>query len=139
MAIDQHGIYHLWCEDKIIYAELLGSWNKVAALNFARDFKQLASEFDGPWGHLVYLEGWGLCTDDGITVIKQLVDWCIENDLRRAAQIYSKSGLKEMFVGKIVVEEHGNFKRAVFDDVNHAVDWLKLEGFNASKIKPNEN
>ncbi len=116
MSFEQHGTYHLWCVDSVLYAELLGTWNKEAALNFSRDFKALAGQFNAPWAHLVYLEEWGLCTPDVIEVIQSLVEWCIENDLRRAAQIYSKSGLKEAFLGRTVVEEFGNIKRAVFDE-----------------------
>lgn len=129
MAYHAHGEYRLWCDEKTLYAELSGMWNEETALEFDRDFRALATHFTGPWGHLVYLNDWELCTPEMFEVIESLVTWCIQNGLTRAANVYEPSGIKEAIVNKMVVQSEGKFKRAVFDNPRDAANWLTQEGF----------
>lgn len=129
MRYQQHGNYHLWIEDKTLFAEVTGSWNKETALSFENDFKKLASSLSGDWAHLVYLDDWDLCTPDVFSIIESLVSWCIENGLKRAANVYFGSSLKDAIVNKMIVQKEGEFLRAVFDNPKDAVTWLTMEGF----------
>ena len=123
-----HGDCDVWLSDRTVYARLKGSWNKQAAEAFEKEFKGVAAPLVGkPWSHLVYLEDWELCTPDMFPVIERLVAWCIENGLVRAAQVFQSSVMKQQFVDKMVVEEQGAFKRAVFESAEDASQWLAIE------------
>jgi len=129
MKFEQHGHYYLWRERNVIYAELHGTWNQIAAENFEQEFKHLASSIESPWAHLVYLNDWELCGPEMFPIITRLVDWCINHGLTKAANVFSQSALKENFVNKMVVQEEGDFIRSVFDNETDAIAWLNSEGF----------
>ena len=129
MAYHPHGNYVLWINGATLYAELSGAWNMEAALAFEQDMMKHARTLPAHWGHLVYLNHWELGTPEITAVIERLVHWCIENGLQRAANVYEPSGIKSAILKKMVVEEHGDFKRAVFDNPNAAAQWLTAEGF----------
>ena len=131
MPFDQHGEYKIWVKGKVLYATLHGSWNEQAAENYARDFKRQAKSLPKPWGHIVYLNNWELCTPEMFPIITELVDWCIANGLERAANVFERSRTKEGFVNKMVAQQEGAFVRAVFDNEEDAVNWLAAEGFHA--------
>ncbi|WP_124748936.1 hypothetical protein [Alteromonas facilis] len=123
-----HGDSDLWVKDGILYAKLLGTWNQEAALEFSSRFKQQAQSLtDRPWAHLVYLEDWDLCAIDVIPVITDLVSWCIDHNLVRAAQIYCESMIKKQFIDLMVVEQMGQFKRVSLDNEQDALNWLLEE------------
>lgn len=131
MPFQQHGSYKLWIKGNVLYALLDGQWNEQAALNFTKDFKALISGFDGDWGHMVYLEQWELCGPEMFEVIQDLVDWCLANGLKRAAHVYKSSAVKQDLISKMVIEEIGDFKKAVFDNPQSAANWLTNEGYQA--------
>lgn len=123
-----HGESDVWQKDAIVYANLRGSWNKEAALEFQAAFKRVAEPLRGkPWAHMVYLHEWDLCAPDVFPVIEDLVAWCLDNNLVRAAQIYPPSMIKKQFIDQMVVEELGDFKRATFDNQDSALEWLCKE------------
>ncbi|RPJ68804.1 hypothetical protein DRW07_00275 [Alteromonas sediminis] len=112
----------------MLFARLKGTWNKEAAVSFAQRFKaQAAPLVERPWGHVVYLDDWDLCSPDMFPVIESLVEWCIDNNLKRAAQIYTPSAMKRQFLDRMVVEEMGDFTRACFDCEEAALAWLESE------------
>lgn len=129
MSYHSHGEYRLWCEETTLYAELSGMWNEETALTFERDLMELSKSLPDEWGHLVYLNDWQLCTPEMFSIVERLVSWCIENGLKRAANVYEPSGIKEAIVNKMVVQSDGEFKRAVFDNPQDAALWLTQEGF----------
>ena len=57
-------------------------------------------------------------------VIERLVAWCLESGLKRAAQVYPDSAIKQQFIDQMVVEESGDFRRAHFDSADKAMEWL---------------
>ena len=123
-----HGESDVWRKDSILYANLKGSWNKEVALEFSESFKRVAEPLIAhPWGHLVYLHEWDLCAPDVFPVIQNLVAWCLDHNLVRAAQIYPPSIMKKQFIDQMVVEEMGNFRRATFDNKDDAYQWLVNE------------
>lgn len=129
MQFEQHGHFQLWTKNNVLCARLHGTWNQVAAENYATEFKKVAKQLARPWAHLVYMNDWELCSPDVFPVIKELVDWCIENELTRVANVYTYSYIKEGFVNKMVTEQQGSFQRVVFDNEFEAVEWLNYEGF----------
>ena len=136
MKFEQHGDYKIWTKSNMLYAELSGTWNQEAAENFEKDFMLAAQNLPKPWGHIAYLNDWELCSPDIFPVIARLVDWCIEQQLTKAANIFSPSSLKEGFLNKMVIDEDENFKRVVFDNEQDAAEWLIEEGFDAEVMKP---
>jgi len=126
---EQHGSYKVWAQNNMVIADLKGAWNKEAALNFEQEFMKVAQEMPEKWGHLVYLNDWELCDPAMFPVIERLVTWCIRHGLTRAANVYPKSAVKEEFINKMVVDEFGEFKRAVFDNEIDAKQWLAKYGF----------
>ena len=129
MGFDPHGNYNLWIKGDTLYAELRGAWNTEAAMEFEKDFMALARNLPQAWGHIVYLDHWELCTPEISAIIERLVEWCIQNGLKRAANVYEPSKVKNAVLNKMIVSEEGEFKRAVFDNSEDAAIWLTTEGF----------
>ena len=129
---DQHGSYKVWAEGNIVLAKLEGSWNEEAATNFEKEFMKVAKLMPKNWGHIVYLNDWELCDPSMFPIIERLVAWCIEQGLTKAANIYPASAVKEEFINKMVVDEFGDFKRAVFDNEIDAKQWLAKYGFTCT-------
>lgn len=127
---DQHGSFEIWAEGNIVFANLEGAWNKEAAVNFEVEFMKVAKLMPEKWGHIVYLNDWELCDAAMFPIIERLVAWCIKNGLTRAANVYSVSVVKAEFINKMVVDEFGEFKRAVFDNDKDAKEWLRKYGYS---------
>lgn len=129
MKFESHGKFTIWTDKSTVFAELLGSWNEESALQFELEFKKIASTMPEQWGHLAYLDDWELCVPEMFNIIERLVTWCIDNGLIRAANIYQPSSIKSGVMNRMVVQQQGNFERAVFDNAQDAVTWLTEEGF----------
>ena len=126
----QHGEFELSVSGNILVARLIGGWNEEAARAFDREFRQVAEPLIGSdWGHLLCLEDWSLEVPEMGPVIEDLVQWCIDNGLKRAAQVYSASMLKQLQLDDMVVEQSGNFQRCTFRTKDDALTWLAQQGF----------
>lgn len=132
MQFSAHGHYKIWLIERTVYAQLWGSWNEEAALQFEQDFKTKASALTGPWAHMVYLNDWELGTPDMLPIIERLVKWCIDNGLQRAANIYLPSTLKSDLLNKMIVQQQGDFIRAVFDNPQDGAAWLTEQGYHST-------
>jgi len=131
MGFKQHGSSDVWKKNKILFAKLVGSWNKEAAIDYSNKFKDEAqSLIREPWAHIVYLDDWELCEPSMFEVIQDLVQWSLDNGLTRAANVHKPSGVKKEFINKMVLEQTSTFKRAVFSNEQDALTWLKQEGFS---------
>lgn len=131
MKFRAHGEFEIWVLENTLYAELKGTWNEEAALQFEAEFVLAAKNLGDNWAHLVYLNDWELCDASMFPIIERLVNWCIENGLKRAANVYCQSSIKESFVNKMVVEQQGGFVRKVFDNDADAKAWLTEEGYSS--------
>lgn len=128
-----HGSFNIDVSGTILSASLSGSWNMQMANAFASAFKSEAQPLVGkPWGHLVLLDDWDLSGPEIQPVIEELVTWCIEQGLVRAAHVYSESMLKKYYLNKLVLEEMEDFQRHSFRDQQSAIAWLSAEGFELS-------
>lgn len=130
----QHGEFELSVSGNILVAHLIGGWNKEAALAFDREFRIVAEPLlTESWGHLVFLDDWSLGVPKTIPIIEDLVHWCVANDLKRAAHVYSPSMLKEMQANDMVIEQHGEFQRRSFSEQGQAITWLSDAGFTLKR------
>ena len=69
-----------------------------------------------------------------LPTITDLVTWCIENGLKKSAQVYDDSMIKKYSIDQMVVKQIGGFERRVFSESDKAMTWLNQYGF-----KVNEN
>jgi hypothetical protein len=128
--MEAHGHFDIWVDNKVVLARLRGSWNQEMAQRYADDFKQVAQPFiNGRWAHIVYLDDWELGTPEFESVIAELVTWVIDNGLKRTAQVYSPSMLKQYQMDKLVKESINDFERRVFREESEAFEWLSHEGY----------
>jgi hypothetical protein len=128
----QHGEFDIKISGQVLVASLAGSWNEEAARAFDREFRLAAEPLLGaPWAHLVYLDDWSLGVPEMKPVIEQLVAWCCEHGLKRAAQVYSPSMLKTLQLEDLVVEQ-GDFQRRAFATGQQALQWLRAEGYDVA-------
>ncbi len=132
-TFSEHGYFTINVSGRVLCAHLFGSWNSQTAERFSDEFKQKAQALVGePWGHLVLLDDWDLGVPEMTPIIESLVSWCIEQDLVRAAQVFSPSMIKKYQLDAMVVEKIGGFERRNFTDETSALAWLAAEGFNSA-------
>lgn len=128
--MEAHGHFDIWRDNTVILARLKGQWNKEMAQTYADRFKVTAQPLlHQDWAHIVYLDDWELGTPEFEAVIIDLVTWVIEHGLKRTAQVYSPSMLKQFQMDRMVKETQGEFVRHVFSDEQQAFAWLEAEGY----------
>lgn len=131
VTLARHGNFNVDVSGTILRAYISGSWNAETAQTYAAEIKSKAQPLLGStWGHLVILEDWDLGVPEIQVIIEQLVSWCIENGLTRAAQVYSPSMVKQYQLNKMVLEEMDGFQRNSFTNEASAIAWLAAEGFS---------
>jgi hypothetical protein len=129
-----HGEFKLHISNNILIARLTGSWNQECAENFSEEFTtKIHSMNNLKWGHLVFLDNFELSVPEVLPIISDLVIFCINNGLERAAQVYSQSRIKKMHIDTMVVEKHGNFERRIFTDQDEAIQWLNSNDFTLAQ------
>jgi hypothetical protein len=122
--------FNLWCEQRVILAVVSGSWDKIAALDYACEFKALAAGLiDAPWAHIVYLEQWQLGVPEMEPVVQDLLQWCIDHNLRFAAQVYCPNMIKQYQLDRMIPGRTPSFERRVYSTQQQAFDWLASVGF----------
>jgi hypothetical protein len=135
--LSKHGDFDIEVSGNVVCATLSGSWNSQTAEEFSRQLIIQASPLKGgSWGHLVLLEGWDLGVPEIVPVIEELVTWCIEHGLTRAAQVYSSSMIKQYQLNEMVVEKFGEFQRNSFENQHEAESWLAASGFHLDAAYP---
>ena len=129
----EHGHFSIDVSGRVLCAHLSGSWNSQTAERFSDEFKYKAQALIGePWGHLVLLDDWDLGVPEMTPIIERLVNWCIEQNLVRAAQVFSPSMIKMYQLDAMVVEKIGDFERRNFTDKSSAIAWLEAEGLSSA-------
>ncbi|MDX5405651.1 MAG: hypothetical protein LPK11_01240 [Chromatiaceae bacterium] len=122
--------FRIWREQRVILASVNGSWNRFTAEDYAQEFKALVKPLAGTdWAHIVYLDNWQLGVPEIEPVITELVNWCLTNGLRYAAQVYCPNMIKRYQLDKMIVEHTATFERRVYPDEQHALNWLSSLGF----------
>jgi len=128
--MEAHGHFDIWLDNQVVLARLKGSWNQEMAKLYAEQFKQAAQPLiHSDWAHIVYLDDWELGTPEFEQVITELVAWVIEHGLKRTAQVYSPSMLKQYQMDRLVKSSMGEFERRVFRHESEAFDWLSRQGY----------
>lgn len=125
----QHGEFTLSVSGNILLAKLSGAWNEEAARAFSQNLKTTVMPLIGAdWGHLVYLDDWRLGVPEIKPIVEELVAWCCDNGLKRAAHVYSPSMVKKLQLEDFVAET-GDFQRRAFASEAEAIAWLAVEGY----------
>lgn len=128
--------FHLWQEQQVIMAVVNGSWDRRTAEDYATEFMQLALPLsDAPWAHIVYLDHWQLGVPDIEPVIQRLVQWCINHQLRYAAQIYCPHMVKQYQLERMIIDQTEHFERRVYPNQAEAFAWLAEKGFSTDTQK----
>ena len=123
----------LWCEQRVILAVINGSWDRITAVDYATEFKNLAAGLaDAPWAHIVYLEQWQLGVPEIEPVVQELVNWCIDNNLKFVAQVYCPNMLKQYQLERMIVDNTSRVEKRVYPTQQQAFEWLASVGFALS-------
>lgn len=131
-----HGHFDMWLDNQVVFARLRGQWNDDMAILYSQRFKEICQPLIGQnWAHIVYLDDWELGTPEFEAIIIELVGWVIEHGLRRTAQVYSPSMIKQFQMDSMVKETIGAFQRQVFNNEIEAFAWLNEEGYPVSEEK----
>ena len=122
--------FRIWREQQVILAFVNGSWDRTTAEEYAEEFKRLAEPLQGAdWAHIVYLDHWQLGVPEIEPVIQQLVQWCIDHQLRYAAQIYCPHMVKKYQLERMIIDHTAGFERRVYPTEAQAFAWLTEKGF----------
>lgn len=114
----------------MILAVVNGSWDRRTAEEYMNEFKKLAAPLTNtPWAHLVYLEKWDLGVPQIEPVIKELVQWCINHNLRFVAQIYCPHMVKQYQLNRMIIDNSAIFEKRVCPTQQEAFSWLASKGF----------
>lgn len=123
--------FQLWREQQVILAAVNSSWDRRTAEEYMREFTKLAAPLtDSPWAHLVYLEKWQLGVPEIEPVIQELVQWCINNNLRFVAQVYCPHMVKQYQLNRMIIDNSEIFEKRVYPTQQEAFSWLASQGFH---------
>ena len=132
MKEKEKGGYAIWRNDNVLNASITGLWNATVANSYRKEFiRQALMLTHAPWAHIVYLDSWVLGTPEIEPIIKGLVQWCNNNNLVCAANVYSRNMLKEYQLNKMLVSQENKFDLRHFDDLDEAIQWLQMASFDA--------
>lgn len=121
----QHGTFSISVSNNLLIATVEDSWNEETALAYSEAFKSASKAIShAPWGHIVFLDNWNLGASEITPIIQELVFWSAENNLVRAAQIYSPSMVKKYFIDTMIVNELGAFSSKAFTKKEDGLAWL---------------
>lgn len=127
----EKGSFVIWRNGNVLNASITGLWNATVAISYRKEFiKQALMLTHAPWAHIVYLDNWVLGTPEIEPIIKDLVQWCNNNNLACAANVYSRNMLKEFQLNKMLVSEQNKFDLQHFDEIDKAIHWLKMLSFD---------
>jgi hypothetical protein len=122
--------FQIWCEQRVVLAVVSGSWDWITAEQYSTEFKKVAAQLlDSQWAHIVYLDQWELGVPEIEPIIRELVHWCIANNLRFAAQVYCPHMVKKYQLERMIVDSTELFERRVYPTQLEAFQWLASEGF----------
>lgn len=127
----EKGDFEIWRNDNVLNASITGLWNATVANNYRKEFlKQAFVLTHSPWAHIVYLDNWVLGTPEIEPIIQSLVQWCNNNNLACAANVYSRNMLKEYQLNKMLVSDENKFVLQHFYELDEAIQWLQTESFD---------
>lgn len=121
---------------QVVVTRAFGQWNELNAIRFSRYLKERISRLNQqPFGHLLYFDDWQLASPDTVPVIRDLVNWLVDNGMRYAAEIFHPDALKAYLLDNMVIESRDRFQIHRFDNAAEGFAWLESHGFSASPDK----
>lgn len=115
------------CQENILIARLVGSWNLVGAHVFVAEFyRHVEEQFAGQeWGLLNDYRKWELCPPDVSDYFDQSVPRFLEKGWKYQAVLTSNK-LQEMVIDKYEKVTLGSgFVTRYFTGEEEAIDWLR--------------
>ena len=115
MKFEQHGIYSVEVNGRVLITDARGPFNDTTLQNYTRDVKKAVLHLSGaPWGQIIVLHGLSLFTPDAEQLLFDSTNWRMERDLSACAvvliepeaedlirtqlsRIYGKAGLEHQF------------------------------------------
>lgn len=128
--------YELRKDNQVLVVYVYGAWNEGIAKRFIRAFKALAKTvWDKPWAHIVYLEEWALSTPAVEPMVKEMLEWCVDNGMSHTVRVYAPDPLKDFQINKMFEEGYKNHIVAHFENVDDAFEYLAQQGLPVSESK----
>lgn len=129
--LEIHGRWKIKVTDKVLMQWFADSWNEEAIIAYIKEFKAAAAPLMGSdWAIISIFEQWEL----GVPEIEQHVvehcEWFKAQGCIKDCHVYRPSAVKEMQLEKMIPHTQLGYERAVFDNLNDAINWLDAEGFS---------
>ena len=125
--------FKIWCEQRVVLANISGSWDTLSAKDYASEFKAIAKPLIGSdWAHIVYLDDWQLGVPEIEPIVAELVAWCLDNGLRYTAQVYCPNMVKRYQLDRMIVDSSKWFEKRVYPNEQQALTWLASLGFTVN-------
>ena len=129
-TVNYRGDFTIWTDKAVLLADAKGAWNMSTAVRYAEQIMLQAKKVSSNrWGHIVFLDDWGLGTPEIEPIIINLVQWCINHHMARLALVFNDDTLKQFQLDKMIVSKTSSFERRYFTSRQPALEWLKEEGF----------
>jgi len=131
-----HGSGDLSLENRVIFVDAFGPWNREAVMEFDQKLKKLYnSRLKGElWAMIARLNGVGLFTPDSIPFLRDLHQWRVSAGLRHLAIVHDKRKLSnditEYQLRQIYeVASRGLCEERFFYNIDDARKWLQSIGY----------
>ncbi len=136
-----HGSFDIKVDNQVCLSRINGAWNKEEARLYCTKLKDSLKELiKQPWAMIVYLNDWELGTPETEQISNELVQWCMEHDLRKIVTVYSPNLIKNLQIERLTIKSIGAVDFRCFAQEKEAFAWLKSEGYvvNHSHFTPPE-
>jgi len=131
-----HGSGDLTLENRIVFIDAFGPWNREASMEFDQKLKEiLYAHLKGQlWAMIARLNGIALFTPDSIPFLKDFHLWRVSAGLRHLAIVHDKRQLStditEYQLGQIYeVDTENVCEERFFYNIDDAREWLGSEGY----------
>ena len=125
-----HGSFDMWVDNQVFLARINGAWNEEETQLFFTKLKENVTELiNQPWAQIVYLNDWELGTPGNEQVTTELIQWCMEHNLKKAATVYSPHLIKKLQIERLTNQSISVVEYRSFPQEQEAFSWLESEGF----------
>lgn len=130
MTINARGTYEMWTENQVLMCRPLYRWSERTAINYANTMKEKVANFNGAnWGSTVLLDQWELGTPEIELIISDLLEWCLQHNLKRLAMVSANNPIQEFQLDKAMKSIAPDFQRYFFPTGQLADEWMLKQGY----------
>ncbi|MEP1447705.1 MAG: hypothetical protein ABJK37_16495 [Paraglaciecola sp.] len=128
------GQYRVFSQGKIVVSHISGQWSKSNALEYEDAVHKVITNLGGrEFASLLFFEDWGLNTPEAGPIIERIINWCVNQGMCCAAEVFSPDALKEYLLNKLVKEVKSQLVIRRFSSEHEALLWLAEKGFESKK------